>query len=186
MFTSSLGASWQTLVVVAIATIAIYLVLVIFSRIVGLRSFSQMTNFDMAATIAFGSMMATTALSSDTPLVVGVVGLGALFAAQWAIAQVRRFRGAERVVDRAPLLLMTRGQVLSDHLTVAQMTHSDLRAKLRLAGVTRYDQVGAVILEATGDVSVLLQDTDDPPMDPDLFITVRGREQLFTENSFME
>lgn len=186
MFTDAFGASWQTLVVVALSTGAIYLTLIVFSRIAGLRSFSQMSNFDMAAAIAFGSMMATTALSSDTPLLVGVVGLGVLFAIQWLLAQVRRLRRGERVLDSTPLLLMSGDDVMSDHLAVAQMTRNDLRAKLRLAGVTRYDQVGAVILEISGDVSVLMRGPDDQPMDPDLFAGVRGRERLFTEEDLAE
>lgn len=186
MFTNALGTSWQTLVVVALSTSAIYVTLIVFSRIAGLRSFSQMSNFDMAAAIAFGSMMATTALSSDTPLVVGVVGLAVLFAIQWLLAQVRRWRGGERLLDSTPLLLMSGDHVLSDHLATAQMTRSDLRAKLRLAGVSRYDQVGAVILEVTGDVSVLVRNPDDPPMNPDLFASVRGREHLFAEENFVE
>lgn len=185
MLTSDLGASWQTLAVVAISTAGGYLALIAFSRVAGLRSFSQMTNFDMAATVAFGSMLATTALNSSTPLLVGVVGLGVLFGTQWLLAQARRLRGPERVVDSDPLLLMSGDKVLSKHLAIAQMTPSDLRAKLRLAGVTRYNQVGAVVLEVTGAVSVLVKNPDDPPMEPDLFASVRGREQLLSDDDFM-
>lgn len=185
MFTSGLGSSWQMLVVAAISTVGIYLALILFSRNAGLRSFSQMTNFDMAATVAFGSMLATTSLNSSTPLLVGVVGLAVLFAIQWLLAQARRRRGPERLMDSGPLLLMSGDQVMAQHLATAQMTNSDLRAKLRLAGVTRYDQVGAVILEVTGSVSVLVKGPDDPPMDPDLFASVRGREQLFSDDNFV-
>lgn len=183
---SDFGTTWQTLVVVAVSTIGIYLALILFSRVAGLRSFSQMTNFDMAATVAIGSMLATTALSSSTPLLAGVVGLAVLFAIQWALAQVRRHRGPARLLDNSPLVLMSGSEVLSEHLTIAQMTRSDLRSKLRLAGVTRYDQVGAVILEVTGDVSVLVKGPDDPPMEPDLFVSVRGRDQLFSTDEFAD
>lgn len=181
---SDLGTTWQALVVVAISTVGIYLALILFSRIAGLRSFSQMTNFDIAATVAIGSMLATTALSSSTPLLVGGVGLAVLFAIQWVTATVRRYRGPRRLVDNSPLVLMSGSEVLSEHLTIAQMTRSDLRSKLRLAGVTRYDQVGAVILEVTGDVSVLLKAPEDPPMEPDLFVSVRGRDLLFSDDRF--
>ncbi|AZL14884.1 DUF421 domain-containing protein [Brevibacterium aurantiacum] len=184
MIISDLGTTWQALVVVAISTVGIYLALILFSRIAGLRSFSQMTNFDMAATVAIGSILATTALSSSTPLLAGVVGLAVLFAIQWVLATLRRYRRPGRLVDNSPLVLMSGSDVLSEHLTIAQMTRSDLRSKLRLAGVTRYDQVGAVILEVTGDVSVLLKAPEDPPMEPDLFVSVRGRERLFSSDHF--
>lgn len=110
--------------------------------------------------------------------------MAVLFVIQWVVARLRRHRGPERLVDNSPLVLMSGSDVLSEHLTIAQMTRSDLRSKLRLAGVTRYDQVGAVILEVTGDVSVLVKDPEDPPMEPDLFVSVRGRDHLFSDDHF--
>lgn len=144
-----------------------------------------MTNFDMAAAMAFGSLVATTAVGS-TSLLTGVIGLAVLFVIQWLLAQWRLNRRAEKFADNDPLLLMCGEQVLFEHLSLAQMTFSDLRSKLRLAGVTRYDQVAAVVLEVTGDVSVLLQDSDGSSMEPDLFASVRGREKLFSEERFPE
>lgn len=184
MFMNALGASWQTLLLVAIATIGIYVALIVFSRLAGLRSFSEMTNFDMAATVAFGSIMATTAVTTSTSLLSGAVGLAVLFAIQWLLAQVRRIRGADRVVDSGPLLLMKGGRFIPEHLAMAQVTQNDLRGKLREAGVTRYDQVGAVVMEATGVVSVLVHGPDDLPMEPDLFSSIRGRERLFPDHEF--
>ena len=178
MFPEDLTASWETLLVVVVGTVGIYLALVMFSRAAGLRSFAQMTNFDMAATIAFGSIVATTAASTSTSLLQGVVALAVLFAAQSLIARLRRRKPVANAVDGGPLLLMSGTQVLRDNLARAQMTRNDLRSKLRLAGVTRFEQVCAVVLEATGEVSVLTAEPGDPPLDLDLMLSVEGREQL--------
>lgn len=168
---------------VAISTVGIYLSLVVFSRIAGLRSFAQMTNFDMAATVAFGSIVATTAVDSDTSLLQGMVALAALFAAQAALALARCYRVAKKSFDAGPLLLMSGSQILTNNLSRAQMTRSDLRSKLRLAGITRYDQVTAVVLEATGEVSVLPYQPQSRPPDPELFATVRDHERLDLDRS---
>ncbi len=178
MFPSGLVAPWETLALVAVGTVGIYLTLIVFSRIAGLRSFAQMTNFDMAATVAFGSIIATTATSTSTSLLQGVVALAVLFTVQALIAQVRRRGVGERTADNRPLLLMSGAQVLSDNLARAQMTHNDLRSKLRLAGVTRIAQIRAVVLETTGEVSVLAADPENPPIDLDLFSSVEGWEWL--------
>jgi uncharacterized membrane protein YcaP (DUF421 family) len=166
------------LALVVASTAGMYLALVIFSRLAGLRSFAQMTNFDMAATVAFGSIVATTAASTSTSLLQGVIALAVLFAVQALIAIGRSRRSVEKAVDSRPILLMSGPQILTENLTHAQVTQSDLRAKLRLAGVSRYEQVAAVVLEATGEVSVLTR-AEDSPLDPDLFATVRGSEHLF-------
>ncbi len=67
----------------------------------------------------------------------------------------KRVPGVTALVDNAPLLLMDGTEVLSDNLRRANMTEADLRAKLREANVTRLEQVRAVVMESTGDVSVL-------------------------------
>ncbi|MGJ7907124.1 DUF421 domain-containing protein [Actinopolyspora sp. H202] len=162
---SGLITSWQALVLVVISTLGIYVAMIIFSRVAGLRSFSQMTNFDFAATVAFGSIMATTAVSSGVSLLQGIIALGMLFAAQTSIAALRKLGSFERLADNRPLLLMDGREELSRNLEHAQMTRDDLYSKLRLAGVTHLDQVQAVVLETTGEVSVLTVDPNGHPLE---------------------
>lgn len=175
---SQLGSSWSTVLLIAISTIGVYLALIAFSRIAGLRSFADMTNFDMAATIIFGSMSATTAVTMSTSLLEGVVGLGVLFAVQALLAWMRRRKRFERAVDNRPLLLMDGTEVLTSNLALARMTDDDLRSKLRMAGVVRSEQVAAVVLETTGSVSVLTVDPVGRALDPTLLQAVRGADRL--------
>lgn len=183
MFAEQFGAPWGTLALVAISTTAIYLALILYSRLAGLRSFAQMTNFDVAATVALGSVTATTAVSTEVSLAQGALALGVLFAAQWVIARLRKYDGVEDIVDNRPLLLMTGRHVIEENLVQGQMTRDDLRAKLRLAGVTRLDRVRAVVLESTGEVSVLTDDPDGESIDLDLFTSIRGYEWLISEQT---
>lgn len=63
------------------------------------------------------------------------------------------------------------------------MTRDDLRSKLRLAGVSRIERVRAVVLESTGEVSVLTDDPEGRSIDMDLFKNVRGYECLAGEQT---
>lgn len=58
--------------------------------------------------------------------------------------------------------------VLYDNLHKAQMTEDDLRAKLREANIIDPAQIRAVVMETTGDVSVLHADPQGPDLDPQL------------------
>ncbi|SNR74760.1 Protein of unknown function [Haloechinothrix alba] len=178
MFPEDLGSSFEPLAVVAVSSLAIYLALIAYSRLAGLRSFAQMTNFDLAATVAFGSITATTAVSTNTSLLQGLLALGVLFAVQALIARMRRYRPVEHAVDNRPMLLMCGSEVLAHNLAKAQMTRDDLNSKLRLAGVTRVEQVRAVVLEATGEVSVLTEVPDGRTLEPELFAGIAGEEWL--------
>jgi len=81
---------------------------------------------------------------------------------------------------------MSHGEHIPQHLSIAQMNRNDLRSKLRLAGVHRFEQVFAAILEVTGDVSILISSEDDTEAEPELFAGVRGREILFPDHQFTD
>ncbi|HBR55079.1 MAG TPA: DUF421 domain-containing protein, partial [Flavobacteriaceae bacterium] len=50
----------ESLFAISITTLAIYIAVIIFTRIFGKRSFSKMSSFDFAMTVAVGSLIATT------------------------------------------------------------------------------------------------------------------------------
>ena len=137
-------------------------VMVLFVRLAGLRAFSKMSSYDFAVTVAFGSVLAATVVSPSTGLTQGVLGMGALFAVQWLIGWARaRWPILQRATDNDPILLMRDGEVLSDNMARARVTLPELRAKLREANVMNRSEIRAVVLETTGDVSVLHGDRLD-------------------------
>ena len=124
-------------------------------RIVGVRSLSKMMSFDFAVTVSLGSLLASIATRS-TPLVNGVVAVVAVLGVQALLTWLRqRHRWVRASTDNAPLLLMDGPTLLVDNVRAVRMTPSDVYAKLRLNGVGSVDDVAAVVLETTGDVSVL-------------------------------
>ena len=169
-----LGAPWTVLGAIVISAVLVYIAVIVLTRLSGVRSLAKMSSFDFAATVAVGSTVASTALGS-TPLINGVVALCMLYGLQYVIATLRRrdvFHGA---LDNSPLLLMAGPEVLEGNLRHARLSRSELFSQLRLAGVHRRDQVRAVVMETTGDVSVI---TTGAPLDPELLEGVRGAELL--------
>lgn len=164
---------------VVLTAVGVYVSLLLFTRLAGLRSFSKLSSFDFAITVAIGSVVATVILSEDPPLVQGIVGLASLFAIQSIVSVLRNQSGrVRRAVDNTPLLLMAGDEVIEENLREARMTRDDLRAKLREANVIRRDQIRAVVMESTGDVSVLHAPPDGPPLDLDVLRNVKGTERL--------
>ena len=143
-------------------------------RINGLRSFSKMSAFDFALTVATGSLLAGTIQNLDQSLLIGIATIVAIFAVQSVISYLRRkFRVAQRLTDNEPLLLMADGRILHDHLAKARVTEDDLRAKLRAANVLSFDSVRAVVLETTGDMTVVHSTDASRALDSDLLAGVR-------------
>lgn len=126
-------------------------------RINGLRSFSKMTNFDFVMTVAIGSLLAGASQSSSwTSFLQTLLAMMMLFIIQYLTAGIRKNSHTfEKVIQNTPVLLMQEGIIFHDALTQTRVAESDLLAKLREANVLDFSQVRAVVLETTGDISVL-------------------------------
>lgn len=174
---SWITTSGTAILMVIITSIGIYCALILFTRVAGLRSFSKMSSFDFAVTVAFGSVIATVISAKDPPLVQGITALLSLFVLQIVVARLRnKIPFISKIVDNAPILLMDGTDIKEDNLKRAQVTHDDLRAKLREANVTQLNQVKAVVMEATGDISVLHHFDEDHHLDDQILKNVRGWE----------
>ena len=144
-----------TALAIMISCLGIYVAVILFTRIFGKRSFSKMSSFDFAMTVAVGSIIATTLLSSTVSLLDGVIGLFTVYLLQLIAAYLRRYKFFRKMIDNDPLLLMQGSVILHENLKKARVTEGDLRSKLREANVMNLSQVRAVIFETTGDMVVL-------------------------------
>jgi uncharacterized membrane protein YcaP (DUF421 family) len=175
---SGITTSWDSLRLVLISTVVIYIVLMLYTRLAGLRSFSKMSSFDFAVTIAIGSTVASVILTREPPLLLGLVGLGLLYALQITVAMLRyRCSALRSLVDNSPLLLMQGDRFLEANMRKAKITRADLMAKLREANVLNLSQVRAVVMESTGDISVLHAESSSIALDSKLMENVQGYNQ---------
>ena len=177
MTSVEITSSWSQVGFVVLSAVAMLAGIIVYVRVVGLRSFSKMSSFDFAVTVAMGSLLASVALSGSS-LVEGVVAVGALLLTQAGIAYARVRFGASSIVDNEALLLMAGATMLEGNMRRARVTADDVRAKLREANILRLDQVRYVVLETTGDVTVV---HGDGALDPDILADVIGADLLFEE-----
>ncbi|PZW39668.1 uncharacterized protein DUF421 [Mesonia algae] len=148
-------ASATSLYAIILTAIGIYICTIVYTRLAGKRSFSKMSSFDFAMTVAIGSILATTILSKSTSLLQGAIGLASVYVLQLFVALLRRNKQFQRLVDNKPVLLMDGQEILHENLKKSHVTLDDLKSKLREANVLELSQVRAVIFEATGDIAVL-------------------------------
>ncbi|PDP84521.1 hypothetical protein CQJ94_28050 [Glycomyces fuscus] len=174
MLESLFGTGLDRLLLILASTVGIFAAVITYTRIAGLRSFSKMSSFDFAMTVAVGSLVATVAVA-QVSLVEGMAALAVLYLLQVAIALLRRFAPFKQAVDNTPLLLVSDGTMLRDNMRRSRITEDDLRSKLRAANVTSLGSVRAVVLETTGDLSVLHGPGE---ADPALFEDVRDARRL--------
>lgn len=155
MFTAEpmLDVLLRGLVLTALAMVWV----VVLVRVNGLRSFSKMTNFDFVMTVAVGSLLAGASQSTNwTAFAQTLSAMAALFLVQYLAARLRKASSTfASLMQNRPVVLMRDGRIIEEALAETRVAKDDLIAKLREANALDFSKVRAVILETTGDVSVL-------------------------------
>jgi len=142
---------WETLV----GGFFIFIIIIVLTRIIGLRSFAKFTAYDFAFTIAIGSIISST-LTSSTSIARGGVAISGLLALTYIFSMLQKsFPKLDQLISNRPLLLMDGSKILMNNLNHSRIDKSQLIAKLREANVLNFEQVFAVVLESTGEISVL-------------------------------
>lgn len=135
--------------------VIIFILIILVTRIIGLRSFAKFTAYDFAFTIAIGSIVSAV-LTSSTSLTHGFIAIAGLLVLTYIVSALqKKFPGLSKTISNQPILLMDGSKILYDNLKSSQIQEAQLIAKLREANVLNFDQVYAVVLESTGDISVL-------------------------------
>lgn len=122
-----------------------------------------MSSFDFASTIAIGSILASIVLNSDQSILKGIIALVGIIAFQALFSfSKRKYTWINSIFTNDPMLLMQNGKFIVDNLRKTNVSAKDVYAKLREANVKDMSEVLAVILESTGDISVIHESKDIP------------------------
>lgn len=172
---SRLGLTLTEAVLVITVAIAIYLAMIVFSRIFGQRQFSAFSTYDLAFTFALGSVMGRVILVR-TSLAAGLLGLLTLFVMHAVAGWLHhRIPVMHRVMQNRPILLVADGHALEENLRRAATSRAELHAAVRLRGLGSVGDVRAAVLERNGHMSILPAGTN---VDPDAFAEVVGAHAI--------
>lgn len=152
---------------VALSCLTFYAIVIVASKLAGLRSFSTFSTFDFLITLAMGALLATTIISKEVSIIEGSTALVGLYILQMLIAWMRqKWSFVRKLVDNPPVLLMQDGKVLHKNLEHLKITEDELKSKLRQQSILHYNQVKAVVVESSGDISVIQDPQVKASFDP--------------------
>ncbi|WP_026373257.1 DUF421 domain-containing protein [Agrococcus lahaulensis] len=148
--------SWSDVFRVLLVGTASYAALIVVLRVYGKRTLSQLNAFDFVVTVALGSTLATILLSSDVSFLEGLTAFVLLATLQLMIAVVTsRVAWARRATTARPVLLVRDGRLDEEALRRNRMSETDVLQAVRSAGKGDLGAIAAVVLEATGALSVV-------------------------------
>ncbi|WP_081928771.1 YetF domain-containing protein [Microvirga sp. BSC39] len=164
MFFQGWFGLWRVLVVGTLA----YVALIILLRISGKRTLAKFNAFDFVVTVAIGSTLATILLSDSVALAEGVLALALLIGLQYAISWLSvRSERFQELIKSEPTLLVHRGRFLESALQAQRLSREEVLAAVRADGHARLEEIGAIVLETDGTISIITGN-DLQPSDPAL------------------
>lgn len=134
-------------------------VVLVLARVMGRRSVAQLTLYDYAIGLVFGSVGATFAVDRSVPVVNGIVSL--LACTVWILTinfLMLKNVPARKLVDPEPAMVIYKGRILEDNLRKNYYTFASLLELLREQEVFDPDQVELGIIEADGQLSLIKKD----------------------------
>ncbi len=141
---------------VAIIAVLAYGALVAVLRLAGKRSLAKLNAFDLVVTVALGSTLATVLLSGDVAFAEGFLAFAMLALLQWGVARLSiAWPGLRKLVRSQPRLLLEDGAYRRDAMADERVTEDGIAGVIRAAGIGRIEDVGAVVLETDGSLSVI-------------------------------
>lgn len=150
----SLGITPVEALWVVVSAFGIYLAFFLLIRGFGQRALASWSTLDKTIVIALGAVVGRVILGYTPTLAAGIVGLLTMFTMLRLEGYLRRTKHGVYLSSK-PILLMAGEEILVDNLKKTRIQNDELYFKLRQAGIHNFSEVSIVLLEPTGDVSVM-------------------------------
>ena len=148
--------SWTDLFHALVKATVAYSAMVVVLRVSGKRTLSKLNAFDLVVTVAFGSVLASMALSSEVSLSEGLVVIVVLATAQYVVTKSSvRWPSIRSAIRSEPVLVVDDGQLLDNAIAAARLTSNEVLQAIRASGIGDVEKVVAVVLETDGSLSVI-------------------------------
>src|SRR5690606_1308063 len=140
---------------IAIVASISYVVLFTFIRIAGKRSLAKLNAFDFIVTITLGSTLSSMILA-QVPIAEGAVALATILFLQFILAKAAKdSKTMEKVINSSPTILFYDGKFLRDNMAKEIVTEEEIYSQIRKFRIERISDVKAVIMELTGELTVV-------------------------------
>lgn len=169
-----LGIEPWRIPIVMLSALGIYLTFLVLVRIFGVRVLSGWNGFDAVIIIMFGAVAGRVIIGHPPTLASGMVGLGTLMLLESVFGAVQSVTGI-RHINHKPRVIMAHGKFVVRHLKRSHLAPAEVYAALRKSGVSQLSQVQCVVLEATGQLSIVREGVE---IDPQLLRGVVGADKV--------
>lgn len=153
---------------IVLRTLAAIIALFVLTKLLGKRQVSQLSLFEYITGITIGNLAAYISLDLDNLWYLGVISLCVWVGVSVAIEYwTMKNKKASDIIDGKATVLIQDGQLLKEEMFKEKLTLDELLRQLRKKNVFRVADVEFAIMEASGELNVLLK-KEYQPITPDM------------------
>jgi uncharacterized membrane protein YcaP (DUF421 family) len=122
------------------------------------RQVGQLTPFDLTVLLIVSNVLQNTMIGPDNSVLGGLIGASTIFVLNGIVARLTYYsRRLERLISGVATPLVHDGVIREDSLRRELVSHEELRAALREAGIADVHDARYAVLEATGRITAGLR-----------------------------
>lgn len=141
-------------------SLIVYFFLLAMFRLLGKREVGQLTPFDLIVLLILSNVLQNAMIGPDNSVTGGLIGAATVLAANWIVGRIAfSSPRMERAIEGVPTLLVHRGAFVEQNLRRETISKEELLSNLRSQGVFNLQEVRAAVLEPSGKLSVLKEET---------------------------
>jgi uncharacterized membrane protein YcaP (DUF421 family) len=160
-----LFAGWQPILRILFVGTFAYFALLLTLRISGPRTLARTNIFDFIVSVAIGSAFGRILTAKEVALAEACVAFALLALLQYLVSWLRlRSKAFAAVADGSPALLYFGGAYSRGSMRAARISESDIEEAVRAKGFGSLEEVEAIILEASGAISILRKSQHPPEL----------------------
>ncbi|MFD1706695.1 DUF421 domain-containing protein [Siminovitchia sediminis] len=158
---------------IAVRSAFFVVVLFFITKWLGKKQISELSFFEYVTGISIGSIGAEVAMGLERNIFHGVIGI-VIFAAIPFIAGLiaLKSKGFRNFIEGKATVFIKDGKIMEDNLKKERYTTDELLELLRKKDVFQVADVEFAVLEATGDLSVMLKKENQPLTAKDLNLSI--------------
>lgn len=135
--------------------VIVYVFLLTLLRVTGKRQVGQLAPFDLVLLLVLSNTVQNAMNGGDNSVLGGVISATTLVAVNLLVGYAAyRNKTLELFIEGRPEVLIHNGHLYKRMMAKAQITHHELNAALRQAGVSCVEEVHSAILENNGTITV--------------------------------
>ena len=137
--------------------VIIYLFLLLLFRIMGKRSLSETTMFDLLVLLIISEVTQQAMVDTDNSLTAAAILITTLLGMDLILSLLKKpFKMFEKIVEGTPLIIVDHGKPLKDRMSKTNIDEEDVMQAARAnQGLEKIEQVKYAVLEKDGTISII-------------------------------